>query len=132
MAAADLVQRFYNDLWNVPDLSVIPEILHEDFAFRGSLGTERKGHGEFADYVGMVTGALSNYRCDIEDLVSQDNRVVARMMFSGLHTGHFLDRSPTGRKVSWAGAAFFSCEDSLIRTLWVLGDLHTLYTQLDN
>jgi predicted ester cyclase len=132
MAGADNVRRFYDDLWNVPDLTVVPEILHDDFAFRGSLGSERQGHAEFSDYVTMVTGALSKYRCDIEDLVEQDNRVVARMMFSGFHTGQFLDRSPTGRKVSWAGAAFFTFEDSLIRTLWVLGDLHSLYTQLDS
>ena len=42
----------------------------------------------------------------------------------------FLDVPPTGRQLSWAGAAFFTFSDGLVGDLWVLGDLHNLHAQL--
>jgi len=127
-----LVRRFYDEIWNVPDLSVVPEVLSPEVAFRGSLGSTRVGHAEFADYVREVTGALGDYRCDIEALVAEDERVVARMMFSGVHRAPFLGVAATGRRVAWAGAAFFTFAGGLVRELWVLGDLHGLHTQLSS
>ena len=124
------VRRFYDEIWNVPDLTVIPEVLAPEVAFRGSLGSTRVGHAEFAGYVREVTGALGDYRCDIESLVAEDERVVARMLFSGVHRAPLLGVGPTGRRVAWAGAAFFTFADGLVTDLWVLGDLHGLHTQL--
>ena len=131
MTPADQVRRFYDEIWNVPDLAEIPAVLHPDITFRGSLGSVHRGHSEFADYVRSVTTALSGYRCEIEQLVAEGEVVAARMLFSGRHTGEFLGRAPTGRTVKWAGAAFFRFESELVRDLWVLGDLVSLYAQLD-
>ena len=91
------VMRFYDEIWNRSDLTVIPLVLHPAVTFRGSLGTVRRGHAEFADYVRSVTGALSSYNCEIRQLVVEGDIAVARMMFSGQHTGEFLGRAPTGR-----------------------------------
>lgn len=128
--ASCLVRRFYDEIWNVPDLAAIPGIVHPAFSFRGSLGTPAHGHAEFAAYVSMVTSALSDYHCAIEHLVADDENAAARMLFSGRHTGDFRGHPPTGRPVSWAGAAFFRLEDGLIRDLWVLGDLISLDREL--
>jgi steroid delta-isomerase-like uncharacterized protein len=125
------VRRFYDEIWNRPDVSVVPEILAPDFTFRGSLGVTKIGHAEFIDYVKYVTGALGDYRCDIETLVTEPDRAAARMTFSGVHRGTFLEVPATGRRVSWAGAAFFQfTDDGLVSDLWVLGDLQGLRAQL--
>lgn len=124
------VVRFYEELWNLPDLSLMPELLRPDITFRGSLGDERTGHDQFADYVTSVTSALGGYRCDIVQLVAEPERVAARMVFSGVHRGRFLGVDPSGAHVSWAGAAFFSFAGELIRDLWVLGDMAGLRAQL--
>ncbi|WP_028927155.1 ester cyclase [Pseudonocardia acaciae] len=125
------VGRFYDEIWNRPDTTVIPEVLAPDVTFRGSLGDVRTGHAEFADYVRTVTGALADYRCDIVSLVASGDQVAARMMFSGVHRAPFLGFAPTGRRVSWAGAAFFTFGGGLVGDLWVLGDLHGLRGQLE-
>jgi predicted ester cyclase len=52
------------------------------------------------------------------------------MMFSGVHRDTFLGVPATGRRVAWAGAAFFTFDDGLISDLWVLGDLYGLHEQL--
>lgn len=128
----DLVGAFYMDIWNRGDLSAIPTLLRDDFTFRGSLGTERRGHAGFAAYVEMVRGALGDYRCDVLDLVADDRRAFARMRFSGVHVGEFLGYAPSHKRVEWIGAALFTTgDDGRISDLWVLGDTQALTTQLD-
>lgn len=128
--AVDIVRRFYEEIWNRGNLDAIPEICHAEIAFRGSLGDTKFGHEEFADYVRYVRGALGGYRCHIEDTVSEDNRVFAKMSFVGTHEGEFLGYAPTRKTVEWAGAALFTIENDRITGLWVLGDVHGLVGQL--
>ena len=124
------VRRFYEELWNEPDLSLVGSLLHPEVTFRGSLGDALVGHEAFAGYVRSVTDALGDYRCEIVDLVASPGKAAARMLFSGVHRGVFLGAPPTGARVSWAGAAFFTFSGALIRDLWVLGDLASLRSQL--
>jgi len=126
----DLVQRFYHHVWNAHDLSAIAELLTEDFRFRGSLGRESAGIPAFAEYVDSVHQSLGDYRCEIEDLVSEGDRGFARMTFSGVHRGLLLGHRPTGKRVSWAGAALFHAKEGKLESLWVLGDLDSLRRQL--
>jgi len=51
-------------------------------------------------------------------------------MFSGAHQATFRGVPATGRRVSWAGAAFLSFDGYLISDLLVLGDLQALDRQL--
>ena len=130
MAARELVQLFYEKFWNEVDLGIADEILHPDVTFRGSVGLGATGRREVCDYVLMVTTALSGYRCDVESLIADGERVAAKVRFSGNHTGEFLGYAPTGRRVEWVGAAFFSVERDKLRDVWVLGDLESLRAQL--
>jgi steroid delta-isomerase-like uncharacterized protein len=129
--SAAQVRRFYDEIWNRKNISIVPEVLAPDVTFRGSLGPTKVGHAEFVDYVRHVTDALADYRCDIESLVVEDDRAASRMMFSGTHRSMFMGVPATGRRICWAGAAFFTFDRGLVSDLWVLGDLHGLHAQLD-
>lgn len=124
------VKAFYELIWNNHDLNAIADLLREDFSFRGSLGNEKKGHAGFAGYVDMVHAALGDYQCTVEELVCEQDRVFAKMMFSGFHKGELMGYAATGKTVSWAGAALFIFVDDKISDLWVLGDLKSLENQL--
>ena len=130
MVVRELVRLFYEKLWNEIDLGMADEILHPDVTFRGSVGIGANGRREVCDYVMMVTTALSGYRCDVESLIAEGDRAAAKVRFSGHHTGKFLGHAPTGRRVEWVGAAFFSADEGRLRDIWVLGDLETLRAQL--
>ena len=123
MSTPDLVQSFYDCIWNAGQIDAIPRLLARDFTFRGSLGDQIRGHEAFADYVRSVRGSLTNYRCNILDCVHEETRVFAKMRFSGLHSGVFRGCPPTGLPVWWDGAALFRFESGVIAELWVLGDL---------
>ncbi len=125
-----LIERFYGDIWNRQDFAVADELLAVDFRFRGSLGSETIGIPAFLAYVKSIHAALGDYRCTIEELTADDNRAAARMIFTGIHRGPLFGVEATGRRVSWAGAAFFEIARGRIASVWVLGDIDGLKRQL--
>lgn len=125
-----LVHKFYEVLWDAHDKQAIPEVLHEDFVFRGSLGQEKTGHAGFGEYVDMVHLALGEYTCIIEALVAEGDKVFAKMSFTGIHRNDFMGYAPTGKRLTWQGCALFTFRGGKIAETWVLGDLKTLENQL--
>ena len=125
-----LVERFYNEVWNRADEGVAVEILHRDLRFRASLGPERRGPEGFIGYLRAVRQALPDFVCIIEELIATEREAVARMHFEGHHRGAFYGVAATGRKISWAGAAFFKTEDGQLADIWVLGDIDSVKQQL--
>lgn len=123
MSTPRLVSLFYERIWNDGELDAGAEVLAEDFAFRGSLGDERRGRAAFLEYVRAVRSALSGYRCEVLDCVAEGDRAFARMRFGGQHVAPFRGYAPTGKPVHWAGAALFRFDRATIAELWVLGDL---------
>ena len=130
MTIPTLVRDFYERIWNAGDQSAVGELLSEGFVFRGSLGAEIIGRARFWDYVREVRSALTGYRCDILECVSEGQLAFAKMRFAGMHIGDFRGHRPTGLPVHWHGAALFRLEHGDIGELWVLGDLAGLDAML--
>lgn len=126
----DQVRKFYKVLWDAHDKSAIPSVLHEDLTFRGSLGQEKRGHAGFAEYVDAVHEALGDFRCLIDDLVEEGDKVFAKMTFTGIHRAELMGYAPTNKRVSWSGAALFTFRGDRASDVWVLGDLKGLEEQL--
>lgn len=131
MSTPHLVEQFYSRIWNAGEHHATADILAEDFAFRGSLGSELNGREAFEGYVRSVRGALAEYRCEILECVAEGDRAFAKMRFCGRHTAEFRGYAPTGRLVEWLGAALFRFEENRITELWVLGDLAGLDARLE-
>ena len=127
----ELVERFYNIVWNQVDEAEARRILSPDFRFRASLGPELRGPGGFIAYLRSVHAALENFTCTIEELIETEDRAAARMSFTGRHRGKMFGIAPTGRDIAWSGAAFFTIEDGMIAALWVLGDVEAVRRQLE-
>ena len=125
-----LVNDFCNIIWNKHDKSAIPEILHHSFTFRGSLGIEKQGYDGFIEYLDMIHNALGSYTCTIKDIVSEQSKAFAKMQFTGIHQAKFLGVKPTGKQVTWDGAAMFNFKENKISSLWVVGDIKSLESQL--
>jgi predicted ester cyclase len=126
----EIIAAFYEQIWNKHDKSKIPELLDESFSFRGSLDQVKTGHEGFAEYLDMVHAAFGDYRCDIQEVIAEEDKAFARMLFSGIHRGALLGYAPTLKRVEWAGAAVFTFKGDKIVNLWVLGDVHNLLKQL--
>jgi predicted ester cyclase len=125
-----VIRRFYDRLWNRWELDLADEIVARDVRFRGSLGTELTGVEAFKGYVRDVQAAFPDWHNRIDELITAGDRVVARLTWSGTHEGELLGLAPTGRFVTYVGAAIFRLEDALIEEGWVVGDTHDLWRAL--
>lgn len=126
----ETVRAFYKDLWDHADKSLIPQIFHEGFTFRGSLGPVLVGHDEFAGYVDYVTGAFDKYTTDIIAMIEEGNRVSGKMRFHGWHRKEIFGVPPSGRHVWWTGMPIFTFDGPKVRDLFVLGDIFGLIGRL--
>ena len=112
------------------DKSLIPNIFHEGFTFRGSLGPTLVGYDQFAGYVDWVTGTFEKYTTDILTMIEEGCRVSGKMRFHGYHRQELFGVAPSGRHVWWIGVPIFTFERSRVRDLYVLGDIYGLIARL--
>lgn len=126
----EVVRAFYKDMWDHADTSLIPDIFHPDFTFRGSLGPVLTGHAQFADYVRWVTSALQNYTTDILVMIEEGNLVSGKVWFHGIQREPMFGHLPTGKHVGWLGAPIFTFDGAKVRDLFVLGDIYGLLGQI--
>jgi malonyl-CoA O-methyltransferase len=125
-----LVERFYYELWNRFDQSLIPELLTEDIRFRGSLGQYKVGHEQFQEYMEFIRRAFPDFTNQVDEIVSEGERCFARLTYRGTHRGEVFGMAPTLRPIAYAGAALFYFREGRIADVWVLGDVHGLIQQL--
>jgi predicted ester cyclase len=125
-----IVRVFYKELWDKGDLSLVPQIFHDGFTFRGSLGPGLTGYEQFGSYVTWLRQTLENYTSDILALVEEGDCVAGKLRFHGLHRQPLFGEPVTGARVWWYGAPLFTFDGDRVRDLWVLGDIHGLRSRL--
>ena len=125
-----LIERFYLEMWNRFDKSIVSEILTEDLRFRGSLGQSKNGYSEFGEYVDFVQRAFPDFSNEIEEIISEGDKAFAKLLYRGTHRGEIFGITPTGRPLRYAGAAVFKFRGDRIAEVWVLGDIYGLISQL--
>jgi steroid delta-isomerase-like uncharacterized protein len=125
-----LIHRFYDEMWNPGNFAKVDELIAEGIVFRGSLGNEMRGREGFRGYMRKVQSAFPDFHNAVEEIVAEGDRVVTRMTYSGTHRGELFGVAPTGKKIAYAGAAFFRIEDGKVAEGWVLGDLLSVLRQL--
>jgi steroid delta-isomerase-like uncharacterized protein len=127
---AELVRRFYEELWNTWDLTVADEILSPDLRFRGSLGNELEGRDAFLAYVEEVRAAFPDWHNRIDELIEAGDRVVTPLTWTGTHQSELRGIPATGRRVAYVGAGIFTVEAGLITDAWIVGDTQELWRAL--
>ena len=109
-----LIEIFYTVVWNGWDTAKAREILAENLEFRGSIGLEVMGVDGFIGYMETIRTAFPDFHNRIEEIVAEDEHAVARLIYSGTHEGELLGHPPSGKRVTYAGAAFFTFRDGRI------------------
>ncbi|MGH9745263.1 MAG: ester cyclase [Candidatus Acidiferrales bacterium] len=125
-----LIRRFFDEMWNPWNYDKADELLSPEIKFRGTLGSELVGRDAFRAYMRQVHAAFPDFHNSILELTAEDDRVVARTFYRATHRGEIFGIAPTGKSISYAGAAFFRIADGQVIEGWVLGDLLSLLRQL--
>jgi steroid delta-isomerase-like uncharacterized protein len=78
----------------------------------------------------MLTEAFPDLQVGVEDMVAEDDRVVARLTFTGTHRGAFRGIEPTGRKVTFGAIRIYQLADGKVVDTWAYQDSIGLLGQL--
>jgi steroid delta-isomerase-like uncharacterized protein len=125
-----LTRRFYEELWNQWDYSIIGDLLTDDIAFHGSLDIDKTGHDGFIEYAETVRSAFPDFHNHLEETIAEGDKLAACLTYTGTHRGTIFGIEATGRQIRYAGVAILVFRDALISHVWVLGDRLALLRQL--
>ena len=125
-----LIRRYYDELWNAWRFDLAGNIIAGDVRFRGSLGRAVLGRAGLVDYMKYVQAAFPDFHNTVEDMIAEDDRVAARLVYTGTHRGEIFGIAATGRRIRYAGVGIFQISGGVITDAWILGDLAGLLLQL--
>lgn len=125
-----VVQRLYDDLFNRARLGVADELVAVGcISHAAPLGTP-VGPDGLRQAVALLRAAFPDGRYVIEDLVGEDDRMAARLLFQGTHRGPFRGLVPTGRRVTQAQVHLLRLAEGRVAEHWALRDDLGLLEQL--
>jgi predicted ester cyclase len=75
----------------------------------------------YIEGIKAVCTAFPDYHWDLQELVVEDDRIAARLIGQGTHTGAFSGIAPTGRRIRTQELVFYRIVDGKIDGCW--GDL---------
>jgi len=126
----DLLNKYYEDIWNQWRFELADELLTDDFSFRGSLGKEIRGREAFKDYMRLAHDAFSDFHNQIERSLCSHPFVMAQLRYTGTHDGVLLEIPPTWKRISYPGVAIFRIAGERLTEGYVVGDRLTLLEQI--
>ena len=125
----EVVKDFMNALWVKRDLDIASNYLAEDINY---YGVRSESHGK-ENYSKMLSGYLSLFSdvvIDIEDMISEKNKVYYRGSLTGILDGDFEGINVTNKKVSIKFFDEMEIEEGKIKNDWDLLDELGLMQQL--
>jgi steroid delta-isomerase-like uncharacterized protein len=127
---AALAQRWMR-LWNAAsDLAAIDELVTPDFVSHSAPPGLPGGPAGLKQWVAIFQAAFPDLYSEVDDVISDGDRVVERFHAGGTHRGDFFGIPPTGRSGTTTGINIFRVVDGRIAEHWGNSDDLGLMVQL--
>ncbi len=123
MTAADnisLMKRWYREVWREGKNETIYELLAPDALLRGQVGpdVEVRGPEGFIAFADNIRKTFPDTEVAVEDIFAVDDKVVARWVAIGTHTGDGLGVPATGKRLRVSGITIARFENGKIVEGW--------------
>jgi steroid delta-isomerase-like uncharacterized protein len=112
------------------DESVAEVIIHPDFVDHTNPPGMQHGLEGHKAIVRLFRTVFPDLQWEINDLIAEGDKVVARTTMRGTHRGDFFGIPPTGRKVEMPGVHIMRVADGRIIEHWGSNDDLSLMRQL--
>ena len=122
-----LARRVVEEFINAGDLDVADELFAPDFVNHSPNWGAAPDRAGLKRLIAETRAAFPDLRMQIEDLVAQGDKVVARFSAVGTHLGPFAGIPPTGRQLAARGFSLLRIRDGQEVERWNVQDnLETL------
>ena len=119
---AAVVRRFVERVLNEGRIEEAGEFFWEDMVEEVPLPGQGPGLKGLQEVLGQMKGAFSDIHWEVEEQVSEGDRVVSRFVWTGTHRGAFLGIAATGRRVSVWGVVMDQFVEGRIKRTRIIMD----------
>jgi len=113
------IRRFYEELVNERKIELADELILDDVDDHAARGS---GLENFKKLYSVMLRIFPDIQARIEDLIAEDDKVVARVEFTATQAGSFRGFEPANRCVTFSGVDIFRFQDGKIAERWAQRD----------
>ncbi|MET3877869.1 ester cyclase [Chitinophaga sp. OAE865] len=126
-----LVERYFNEVWNNGQVDVLDELLRPDYInHTPSVPNPPKGPDGLKPIVKAIRKAFPDLHYTIKDVIATNNRIVARVVMTGTQTDSLFGIPPSGKRVNVNQINIEEIVDGKIAEHWRVTDELTMMKQL--
>ena len=127
-----LLRRWFEEVWNQKSEAAIDEMFHPQGKSHGFPEADSilVGPEAFKGVHRTFCGAFPDLHVDIEDIVSEGDRVAVRWRVTMTHLGDDLGFPASGQKATLDGSSFLIAKNNQVTEGWNQMDLGALMQKL--
>lgn len=123
-----LVHHFFEEFsTTVVDQLFVPDYIHHDPGLPPEL---QSGRDAYKQLVTVFRTGFPDIKVTVEDMVAEEEKVVARWSWRGTNQGEFQGIPPTGKQVTGSGISIHRIAEGKIAEAWVNFDTLGMLQQL--
>lgn len=111
---------------NAREFDVIAELIHEQVTLNGVLHKRE----DVLFSLKAITDAIPDLVWHIEDLLTTEERIAARLRDTGTPTSRWFELEPTGAAIEFTEFAHYKVRDGRFAEMWFLMDVAAVAKQL--
>ena len=117
-----ILHQFLDEAYNKGNLSVGDKSISASCVFHTPEADIEGIEGWKKYATGFLTAFPDDLVVTIEDMVCEENKVVAYWTCRGTHNGDLRGIAPTGKQVTWQGMGIYRFSEGKIVEVWTLND----------
>lgn len=126
-----LYRRLIEEAFNENNFDIIDELVDDDVVFHDAGQSDPvRGQAQLKEFFEMYRKAFPDAHIEIEELLSEDDLVVARWTGTGTHEGALMGVEPTGADVEVMGMEMFRVSNGKLVEGWQVFDRLGMLQQL--
>jgi steroid delta-isomerase-like uncharacterized protein len=128
------IRQFTEEIWHKGNLDAIEEFIAPDYVRHTSQfregGRDVHGPDDARKSIAALRAVFPDIHFDLEDILAEGDKVVARWTCTGTHRGEFRGIAATGKRVTFPGMNIYRLRDGKIMERWGVEDGLGLLQQL--
>lgn len=132
-ANKQLIQRWFEEVWNKGRADAIEEMIADDCVIHGlgdATGQPVTGPSEFKSFHATFREAFPDITVSVDDTVAEGDKVAARCSVYGKHTGDSLGFKASQAPVEFTGMVIVRVREGRIAEAWNNFDFMRMYKQI--
>ncbi len=124
-----VVERYFDEWANRGNTQAVDQLVAPHLVLRHPHATVN-GLDQYKHSMAAFRSAFPDLHFVVEDLVAENDRVLARYVMTGTQQGDYQEHPASGRACRVAGMSLFRLHDGLIQEVWVNQDRLGMQQQL--